>query len=1128
MRRRAGKWLSALLAGMLAVHSVWVPAARGGDILQTVFHTRRLPPGADPAIETLAEQIDWLENHIDRYGSVVAKQPDIWGQARLTKHRQEYEDLLRQKLDDFELLLNGQLTRSDQSYLASALALSAAVSGGRRASVRRAPAEEDAILPQPVDMSVVNTLLPSITPGVVDYQTDAKGNVTPKVDATKVTNQTNIFRTPPGSRVPGFGAQFANNAQIGLEPTIVLDQLSRYLSHLDELRRINEGDDTADSPGYSLNLVRIPISISPGQVTRKGYGAEITVSCTPRLSATLLPTTFRSLVINDVVDQLALPVTQLADNEQWRKSTKMRSGNRLMYGSASVEAQLDFRKKLSAIQGPSARSRQAHNPVPPSQVIEVFGQHELTTVAEWFFTGYRGPNVRWSDDLPKKRVHFPDVQRFIEAEAAAAFEMLARPDTESLWQHYIEDAQLVESLRTGDMNRIAQIRNAFANNLASLRVDGISCGCVDALAWAIIVEAALLNDQLITDMQEVAEAKGCGCAPSENLQYYLPHPSPEACQSFNEYVLCRWPIHVFALDPVTQDQNIGDTYSRAQELQLALSLSFVSGRMNANSLTRYARRLETEMQTVALNRTAVGFSHGDDTFGWRFYPRFQSPPFKGTIANFGETLLGPSRDGDLMERQIEPGMRECVAIVIMPSFVPYVTFDSRTNWFRLNHCNGWLPTRHHVENSMVHALKLSRSIRGMERSALMASCPELYRDGELDRLMRRVRQLDKELPLQTMLSQVPIENTLGGFEMFSHGVTDLAPELYGWYGGPGIVQQDFDGFADCKSAPAAGEGKGQGSSGQQNNSDAAANHRLSYEIPKTCPCTNGTTLFLVGDHFSVHDTKVIAGHRCIPDVTLLSRQVMRVTIPGDVETVVVGGDPDTLDDKKKKGEEYVDVHLATPYGVTAHLHIPTIRKPPKPPAKKPDKPAVTKPAEKKPCEDLPPPCDECLAPPLMEAMPDEVPAEGSENTSAPEEPCEEGQSEPAAETGSVEESSGPSMSGPAEYPPQNAPSERAKPFEILPDPPAARVPTNRRNPRAVRLEYTPAEQAVRFRSRNAIEAAPIPVVTERRNAGAVLGDFSQPSEVRRASALEPRNRRKPPPQPVGDRPTPPYNRASYR
>ena len=66
----------------------------------------------------------------------------------------------------------------------------------------------------------------------------------------------------------------------------------------------------------------------------------------------------------------------------------------------------------------------------------------------------------------------------------------------------------------------------------------------------------------------------------------------------------------------------------------------------------------------------------------------------------------------------------------------------------------------------------------------------------------------------------------------------------------------------------------------------------------------------MGDNFSVHDTKVIAGGVCIPHTRLISREIMRVTIPSCVNTV------------KIDGEDYVAVYAATPYGVTNHLHVP--------------------------------------------------------------------------------------------------------------------------------------------------------------------------------------------------------------
>src|SRR5207302_464417 len=82
----------------------------------------------------------------------------------------------------------------------------------------------------------------------------------------------------------------------------------------------------------------------------------------------------------------------------------------------------------------------------------------------------------------------------------------------------------------------------------------------------------------------------------------------------------------FAIDPVVDQQNIADAFSRHRELQLALAFAFASGNVNFNQMMRFQRRLEMDAETIALNRTVTGFAHGNDSFGWRFTPRFQTPP----------------------------------------------------------------------------------------------------------------------------------------------------------------------------------------------------------------------------------------------------------------------------------------------------------------------------------------------------------------------------------------------------------------------------------------------------------------------------------------------------------------------
>src|SRR5204863_221574 len=172
---------------------------------------------------------------------------------------------------------------------------------------------------------------------------------------------------------------------------------------------------------------------------------------------------------------------------------------------------------------------------------------------------------------------------------------------------------------------------------------------------------------------------------------------------------------------------------------------------------------------------------------------------------FRDLLIGgPSRDHDLRRAELEPGQRECIALVIMPAFVPYITLDTRSNWFSLTNPK-------HTMLSMHDTLRVSRSIKAMQDSAAGLGDACKYRDGESGRLLRRVEQLSASLPLQTMMAQVPIESTLGGFAMFSSGVTDLSPQLTGYYGEPGVKPDEE------------------------------------------------TDLFLIGDHFSVHQTRVVAG-----------------------------------------------------------------------------------------------------------------------------------------------------------------------------------------------------------------------------------------------------------------------------
>jgi hypothetical protein len=686
------------------------------------------------------------------------------------------------------------------------------------------------------------------------------------------------------SPVPGSTAV----ANISLEPTVYLDQMKRYIDHLHELRRMSDGDDTADAPGYSLNLLRIPVSVLPGKRTQQRYGAEITLTLKPHLNDELLPMTFRNLITNDLLDEIGVPLTHVLNDIEWDRAMS-NLWHEIQQQSPKCDDQTRFERFVNALasileasnprsassdQSPSrkpfslgkkpsdetqhvdayyksfssgqklseetarvskflgvrssSRLRTGLEAFPPSEIVDIYGTHNW---AEIVCTAW----VTFDEEVPNKDiVHYPDVQGFLQQELDAAYNMLKLDQaTQSLW--LLCDQLLVNNVHGRNVCEVAKTLQTFNTAAKGISQSTKKPELTTALAWALLVDSALLNNRLCEDMVQAPEARGGhfnlpgrGSWP----QYFLPNPGKPERDAFNEYVRCRWPIHVFSLDPEDDTQNIADSYSMRREMQLAMSLAFVSGNLSANNLFQYARRLETDMETIALNKTSVGFSHGTDTFGWRFYPRFQSPDTPSNCVAFWELVWGgPNRKHLLRQRQLEPGIRECVAIVLMPSFVPYADLDASSNFFALDN------PRRKLMNSK-KAIRLGEQVKMIENCSQFIGHAECCRDGDIERLLNRTKQLESRLPLQSMSVQVPYENTIGGFAMFNTGVTNLAPEVLGWYGSPAI------------------------------NLDAP------------------TTIFLIGNHFSVHQTRVIIGGQEITANELLSRQVMKVTIPQNAITLV--------------------------------------------------------------------------------------------------------------------------------------------------------------------------------------------------------------------------------------------------
>ncbi len=1094
-----------LIQGMTLVFALssLIPASAAPPILEKLFrplqrHGRAPETCTDPAVEELAANVDWLEHNIDRWGSIVAKSPDIWGEARLTKYRREVEEVLEAQRKAFKQTLAGASSTRDTALLAASLQLA---SGGASESG----------FGDNIAIDVVND---------------------PQIESLPTRDDFGLI---------GDSDLFAAD-KLELEPTVVLDQHRRYLDHLNELRRINEGDDAADAPGYSINLVRIPVSVLPGSQTTHGYGAELTATATMQLDNDLLPNTFRDLVINDLVDQLSLPMTRFLNSDPakvsqllatlsvgenpkgfavqfnqlvrlypvilqqptlyhairrrlvsqkqesflnnisippsifhfddatttislreidendlstlekelaiyrvhvapllsavtaiqqiWsvevfssmpaacpdinklttdqcevlrrnlavingyglvfqhqtgaiellaqsnlkrknhQQANRERVGEHLLHRAAfqipnsahnddafqdtdeelrnvlpePQDAPIDFdgqqqpvaetqslnievfkaepfmalqrleslnirldlpstqlhaasiaelggvteqiaseipstvdlsrpeerllsltgnigrdlRSLLSLTGLPSSLTRRSTLPFPPSELFNVYGATQLGRLAIAAHDAFK------VDVLNRQVVHLTDVQSYLREEINAAFDLLMQPEFQHVWMSEISEPSLTKLIRGHQHASLDLYREQFLNQLPPEALKEP----VAVLAWAVFVESVLLNDKMNHEVSSFAG--NVVCNPNHPLDFFGPHPSQEARDAFASYVSAKWPLRIFTIDPVDNDQNIADTASIARQMQFAAAFAVANGEMSGRAAMNFSRNLQRDFATVALNRTAVGFVHGDNTFGWRFQPRFQTPPVQNNAVVILRDLIGggPTDNALRRQRRLEPGMRECIAMVLTPSFVSGVTIDTRSNWYRLNKPG-------HSALSMQEIAEQSRSIVAMRRAA--ETCvrrPDLYRDGEVERMLRRVEQLDRELPLQTLQCQLPNSNTLGGFELFSSGTRELAPELLGWYGSPG------------------------------------------YQ-----PGVDKQTFFLVGDNFSVHETKVIVGTK-EATTTLLSRQIMQVTLPKDVPIVK---------DERLEGvpnpqySGYVDAHVASPYGVSGHLLIPVLK-----------------------------------------------------------------------------------------------------------------------------------------------------------------------------------------------------------
>jgi len=698
-----------------------------------------------------------------------------------------------------------------------------------------------------------------------------------------------ITRGAPFSGLGGtlFANMGGNSYQLGLEPTIYLDELANYQNHLNEIRRINMGDDIADSAGYGLYLIRMPVSIQPGECTLKGHGAVLTATVRHDFAPDFLATTFRNLVINDLVDQLTPILYEMIRSETLNSKTlpgiKNHEDARIKYrnimnkvspsdsdktrfmtvfmdeksasatssqGKSVAPAQnsspaggaadqvrnmqniaQNSNQRWGSIYTPMTRMNDRSYPIAATEMDNVFIMQNLVMLA-----------LNAKDAMQSATPRADDVRSFLRREIESSYDIISQ-----LYGADDRDSATIVKVFEQQVESIAKhVRNREYHELESNYV--LLAGALPGqmryipkesdrpppdrsqeedhqyslvnpmtiLSYAIAVEAGLLDQQLRVDMKRVFKMDGGDCSLVDAMRFYSASPAPEVEQTFQEYVKKRWPVITFAVHPVVDEQNIADASSISRDLQLALAFGFSTGQINFQQLLQFQRRIQFDAETIALNRTITSFSHGNETFGFRFTPRYQNPPpERSNLQVIYNQLIkgGPGRNYQINNSKLEAGQRELTVIVIMPSFLQSIQMDLTGNWFPLDD-----PDQMKIRTPRM--IEQGRKVVELDLALASIHDHKHYRAGDLQRLQTRVRQIESMLPMQTRQIRIPYENTLGGFQLFQQGTTSLVPQLDAF---EGVEMIDPDKEAD---------------------------------------------IFLFGKHFSVQETQVVVGGKYLSGANL--------------------------------------------------------------------------------------------------------------------------------------------------------------------------------------------------------------------------------------------------------------------
>ncbi|MEW4565872.1 hypothetical protein AB1K70_25370 [Bremerella sp. JC770] len=789
----------------LAIGCSWRPTEDKHAIADSTFGERHTGHYPQNSVLALASEVTQIEDEIRRNGSITVKAPDVWGDANLVSGIQEYDNVMKGNIGEFEQVLSAYIARSDQAEFQSATAVAAAMSG--------APSGTNGT-------QVTQITLPSVGEG----------------------QGSNIPNITPGSLLTTFsGAVPVNGATgVGVEPTELLRQESTYIGVNQTLRRRNMGDDRSRQAGYGLYKFRVPVSILPGRQTNRGYAAVVNMRARLHIDAAHLKYTFPKLVVADVVDsseeyifenwdKLVELAAKPDEKAQQLEDLNKKFGENIPGYSLSVG---QLRQEYCEAE---RRSQAAAEDISASPAQPVLTTHQELMQTLQFKYGYdishpglgelsengvaamapemqpyslTGPNLDgigtatptvgsgldpWLHEeaslafmglyvvkeFRKVQPKRAELREFLFNDLSQRYEVLRR-------QHAIE--KTIEGYESPYLVTVAADKLALGCKIDDLRqawLNDTPC-CIDDtkfIDWLLALQAGVLDHNIKRMIEELSLQGKMSPSDAElaKVTYFYCEPcsdQDDAVRLWDTIIQEAFPVHVFALDPQVEEQNAYDAFSRRREMQVALAISAATGRFNLAQKVDMSRQLALDMAAIDLNRTAVAFSHDADTFGWYFYPRIQSPPTEKSNIMATARLIwsnGPTEHYDRKHLEIEPGMRECEVLIAMPSFVPHVDFDVTTNWERLTNPGA-------TKQSYEEMIQLGGRVHRLRCNLREANDQQCFRPGDYSRLLSRVDQLEKMLSLQTYEVDLPFEYEQAGKTLFSQGNVQLRPELFDYYG----------------------------------------------------------------------------------------------------------------------------------------------------------------------------------------------------------------------------------------------------------------------------------------------------------------------------------------------------------